>query len=483
MSGDQASGPGSLGIMRKRLQGVSARKLGALTGEIRGHNICGQRRNPSSMNNYCCGCPGKQVRKLRITTFLKALTIAFTLLMLIGCTNTAPCEKLCDHEFWEGATEVDVHRELNQGADINARGGEGFADGSGTPLSYAAGHSSNSNIIALLVSRGAQVNSEDKLGMSPLHSAAWSNENPEVIRVLLENGADIEARGNDAGGSGWKWTALHYAAMNENLAAPAVVQVLLDAGADPNATDSHGGTPLHRAVDVLGSNNPLVVQALLEAGANPNVEDDLGKIPFETSARYASDIETIYHLLEYGSYIPDEGSRRMEMFFDAMHNDNADVAFFFIEGLVELGGDINSGNRSGDTLLHEAAAWNEDPNIPQMLLELGADVNAKNEYGETPLFKAAELNNNPEILQVLLDNGADINARNGTGDTPLHFAAGRTRTRNKLLQDISPLVVDILLDAGANKNTLNFDGLSACQLGEENEELAGTVAYRRLCGQ
>ncbi|MBO4317775.1 MAG: ankyrin repeat domain-containing protein [Mailhella sp.] len=50
------------------------------------------------------------------------------------------------------------------------------------------------------------------------------------------------------------------------------------AGADVNAKNCIGETPLFRAV---GSDNPECVKLLLEAGADVNVEDNMGRTPFD----------------------------------------------------------------------------------------------------------------------------------------------------------------------------------------------------------
>ena len=57
---------------------------------------------------------------------------------------------------------------------------------------------------------------------------------------------------------------LDTAALRGNLL---VVNALIEAGANPNARDSIGQTPLHATAE---GSDPAVVKALIEAGANPN---------------------------------------------------------------------------------------------------------------------------------------------------------------------------------------------------------------------
>lgn len=85
--------------------------------------------------------------------------------------------------------------------------------------------------------RGLDVDARDKdHGKTALHWACWSNHRPAVAHLLLEHGADINAK------AGWQDnTPLHEAARNTNVV---MVRFLLDAGADVNARNRAGRTPL-----------------------------------------------------------------------------------------------------------------------------------------------------------------------------------------------------------------------------------------------
>ena len=83
-----------------------------------------------------------------------------------------------------------------------------------------------------------------------LHKAAYSNPSPAVLEVLLKAGADVNAE--DEHGR----TPLHLAAGKNP--SPAVLEVLLKAGADVNAKDPDGVTPLHWAA----AKNPWHVRLL-----------------------------------------------------------------------------------------------------------------------------------------------------------------------------------------------------------------------------
>ena len=160
-------------------------------------------------------------------------------------------------------------------------------------LFKAAWHGTASEVKAALAAGADPGARENSLGDTPLHRAARDNVNPAVIKALIEAGADTDAH-NRRG-----FTPLHKAARNSN---PSVITALIEGGADPGARGGIGGlTPLHAAAALTV--NPSVILALIEGGADPGAPDDAGKVPFD----YAKKNEALkgtdaYRMLKEGRF-------------------------------------------------------------------------------------------------------------------------------------------------------------------------------------
>lgn len=107
-------------------------------------------------------------------------------------------------------------------------------------------------------------------GHRPLGLAAFFAQ-PEAVELLLEAGADPNAPAENA----MRVTALHAATAGGNLRC---VRAVLEAGAAPDVRQQGGWTPLHAAAQ---AGRQDLIAVLLECGADPHATNDEGATPAE----------------------------------------------------------------------------------------------------------------------------------------------------------------------------------------------------------
>lgn len=108
----------------------------------------------------------------------------------------------------------------------------------------------------------------DPYGRTPLWNEAFAGDILGVERELAA-GADPNA-GDDAG-----HTPLHVAVQEKHAQ---IVARLLRGGADPNRPDVHGNVPLWTAVQNWGGSDQILL-LLLRSGADPRIENHYGRSP------------------------------------------------------------------------------------------------------------------------------------------------------------------------------------------------------------
>lgn len=119
-----------------------------------------------------------------------------------------------------------------------------------------------------------------------------------------------------------------------------------------------------------------------------------------------------------------------------------------VEMLIQKGADVSHRDGGGKTALH-AAAWNNRVQNSRVLIDSGADVEIRTADGHTPLFIAA-ICGSEDVVTCLLENGADPNAIDNAGWTPLLYMLQSERGEKP-----SARVVEELLKHGADPNYAN----------------------------
>jgi ankyrin repeat protein len=120
----------------------------------------------------------------------------------------------------------------------------------------------------VLLEYGAGLEDRSRDGLTALHYAVRSGKLP-LIALLLERGADPNARDNEG-----LTPLLHLARTRTRLDPIAVLELLVSHGADVNALDGRGNTLLMFYAK-QGSGAP--VRWLVERGADPSVKNRAGK--------------------------------------------------------------------------------------------------------------------------------------------------------------------------------------------------------------
>ncbi len=161
-----------------------------------------------------------------------------------------------------------------------------------TPLALAI-HLKRNDLAQALIDAGSPLGlTGNKDSITPLAIAV--RDNPEMVIPLLKAGADPKQSYFKE-----RFTPLRDAAQS-NLIETA--KVLIEAGADVNATDANGNTPLHTLY------TPEMVDFLVSKGADPNAKNTAGLTPLDIFSGFrfeGSNKEMIETYLKHGATVED----------------------------------------------------------------------------------------------------------------------------------------------------------------------------------
>ncbi len=311
------------------------------------------------------------------------------------------------------------------------------------------------------------VNARGANRYTPLMWAARQG-NLALVQYLLNKGADINAVNK------WNNTALHWAAYNGHTA---VVIYLAKKGARLDIREiEKGHTPLHDAAwrCRLGA-----VAALLKAGAPAAALDKFGQTAAQVALKYncpaaAKLIQRQIQAGGGGGETPPKTPGPTPTGGDATALFSAVKAGNLRQVALILAKNQKLANARGPNrytpLLWAARKGNVA--MCALLIMKGADINATNKWNNTPLHWAA-YNGHTAVVAYLLRKGARTDIRGlEKGNMPLHDAADRGQTA----------VVKLLIKGGAPVNAKNKFGQTPLAIALKKNHMATAKVIREHGG-
>ncbi|KAI9155264.1 Ankyrin repeat domain-containing protein [Paramyrothecium foliicola] len=284
----------------------------------------------------------------------------------------------------------------------------------------------------------------------------------EIITMLLDHGAEVNAA--DCNGSTPLILASYFGKED-------VVQLLLRRGADIHIADNKGLTSLMVACK-LG--RETTVKLLLGSGADINAVSNGGWTALTVASMFGNR-GLMLLLLQNGAYVEAGNMKEWSPLlvvsgYDKSHAarillDNGAIVdattgtgctplirasergiLAMVELLIRRGADVNAADIEGQTSLMLAARYG-GLDVAKLLLDSGAGINAATNEGQTPLIFASA-NGGLDVVELMLEKGADINAADNRGRTSLMLASTSEGAD----------VVKLLLDRGADINAADARG-------------------------
>lgn len=220
---------------------------------------------------------------------LRVLVISFAVVVFFGCESTVASTSKA--MFFEAIRDGNIRtvREMVDATPslLDENNEYGF-----TPLMHAVSSMNRTpQLVQMLIDVGANVNAQTDEGYTALHmmidvdgSTGFGEIPGQIARLLVEAGADIEVRQH------WGWTPL-MSAVVEGTADE--LQALVDVGADVNKTFPNDTLP-----DFLSGRTTLMAtmgdadktRILINAGANPSATDMHGQTALEYAQQCLTEV-------------------------------------------------------------------------------------------------------------------------------------------------------------------------------------------------
>ncbi len=352
-----------------------------------------------------------------------------------------------------------------------------------------------------------------------VHFAAYTHA--DLLRLLIEYGVDVDAYGYEGN---HQWSPPLVLACWEG--SRETVQILLEAGANPNLPAIHGGSPLHSAINHW---DEWKIDILLQYGARHDI----------FSAAVVGDLEEVRRQMNGGTFLISQRDmyrnrtalewaafRRQEEVGEYLIEQGAEVTpmvlicLGILDKLKEcVENDPEFVNR------RIGAEWSDPPllwavrsgqlEVVNYLLSVGADPNGRGSWDQMALPLAVDLpvemslkvvesliaagaeievtrrqtgrthlgefttKGNLKVADLLIRHGAEVNRKNRWGQTVLQALIYPPSWEERYDDPLSG--VEFLLARGADINMLSDDGMTALDIAVKQDN-AAVASYLRERG-
>jgi uncharacterized protein len=343
-----------------------------------------------------------------------------------------------------------------------------------------------------LIARGADVNAKDNTVQSA-YLISTSEGYLELLNLTLKNGADVDSKDSFNG------TGLIRAADRGHAD---IAGRLVQAGVKINHINNLGWTALHEAI-ILGDGSGRyvdTVRVLVAAGAAlrlPSRRDQISPIEHATAEGHTGITSVLHTALQADKPPKRQADQRL---LTAAERGDATAAAL----AIRAGGDLETRDTRGRTPLL-LAVTEDRVAVARLLVYLGADPDALDDRHDTP-WLVTGVTGSVDMLEVLLPAGPDLRIHNRFGGTSLipasergHVAYVRRAVRTGIdINHVNNLgwtalleavilgdgsnryqqIVTILLDAGADPQIADRDGITPLQHAERHGQTEVTRILR-----